>query len=276
MATSSVAVNVAGKRPLSPSSSELLQHASNTLEVTPLGAGQEVGRSCCLLKFQGKTVMFDSGIHPGYSGHVSLPFFDHVDLATVDLCLVTHFHLDHCASLPYLITKTTFKGRVFMTHATKAVYRLMLTDFLKVSGRGDDALYDEKDLVASLERIETVDFHQEREVAGVRFWCYVAGHVLGACMFMVDIAGTRVLYTGDYSREEDRHLQAAVEACVVLEKRFADDVEPKLRWAREHDEWAQGIVANATAHMQQFAQLQQERQIVSTLLWRYKQNVRVE
>ena len=209
MATSSVAVNVAGKRPLSPSSSELLQHASNTLEVTPLGAGQEVGRSCCLLKFQGKTVMFDSGIHPGYSGHVSLPFFDHVDLATVDLCLVTHFHLDHCASLPYLITKTTFKGRVFMTHATKAVYRLMLTDFLKVSGRGDDALYDEKDLVASLERIETVDFHQEREVAGVRFWCYVAGHVLGACMFMVDIAGTRVLYTGDYSREEDRHLQAA-------------------------------------------------------------------
>ena len=28
-------------------------------------------------------------------------------------------------------------------------------------------------------------------------------------MFMVDIAGVRVLYTGDYSREEDRHLQAA-------------------------------------------------------------------
>ncbi|KAL7119586.1 hypothetical protein ACP275_02G071600 [Erythranthe tilingii] len=28
-------------------------------------------------------------------------------------------------------------------------------------------------------------------------------------MFMVDIAGVRVLYTGDYSREEDRHLRAA-------------------------------------------------------------------
>ena len=28
-------------------------------------------------------------------------------------------------------------------------------------------------------------------------------------MFMVDIAGIRVLYTGDYSREEDRHLHAA-------------------------------------------------------------------
>ena len=44
---------------------------------------------------------------------------------------------------------------------------------------------------------------------GIRFWCYTAGHVLGAAMFMVDIAGVRVLYTGDYSREEDRHLRAA-------------------------------------------------------------------
>ncbi|RWW07038.1 hypothetical protein GW17_00029600 [Ensete ventricosum] len=30
-----------------------------------------------------------------------------------------------------------------------------------------------------------------------------------AAMFMVDIAGVRVLYTGDYSREKDRHLRAA-------------------------------------------------------------------
>ena len=28
-------------------------------------------------------------------------------------------------------------------------------------------------------------------------------------MFMVDIAGVRVIYTGDYSREEDRHLRPA-------------------------------------------------------------------
>lgn len=28
-------------------------------------------------------------------------------------------------------------------------------------------------------------------------------------MFMVEIAGMRVLYTGDYSRQPDRHLSAA-------------------------------------------------------------------
>lgn len=37
----------------------------------------------------------------------------------------------------------------------------------------------------------------------------MAGHVLGTAMFMVDIAGVQVLYTGDYSSKEGRHLQAA-------------------------------------------------------------------
>ena len=31
--------------------------------IEPLGSGQEVGRSCILLKFMGKTIMFDCGLH---------------------------------------------------------------------------------------------------------------------------------------------------------------------------------------------------------------------
>ena len=45
-----------------------------TLEFIPLGAGNEVGRSCCLLKFKGKTIMFDCGAHPGYRGVFFLMF----------------------------------------------------------------------------------------------------------------------------------------------------------------------------------------------------------
>lgn len=37
----------------------------DVVEIKPLGAGQEVGRSCILLKYRGKTVMFDCGLHPG-------------------------------------------------------------------------------------------------------------------------------------------------------------------------------------------------------------------
>ncbi|KAL6184086.1 hypothetical protein ACLB2K_045490 [Fragaria x ananassa] len=120
------------------------------------------------------------------------------------------FHLDHAASLPYFLEKTTFKGLVFMTYATKAIYKLLLTDYVKVSKVSvEDMLFDEQDINASMDKIEVIDFHQTVEVEGIRFWCYTAGHVLGAAMFMVDIAGVRVLYTGDYSREEDRHLRAA-------------------------------------------------------------------
>ncbi|PRQ37126.1 putative KH-domain/beta-lactamase-domain protein, archaea [Rosa chinensis] len=180
------------------------------LIVTPLGGGSEVGRSCVYMSYKGKNVLFDCGINPAFSGMAALPYFDEIDPSTIDVLLITHFHLDHAASLPYFLQKTTFKGRVFMTYATKAIYRLLLADYMKVSKVSvEDMLFDEKDITASTDKIEVIDFHQTVEVEGIRFWCYTAGHVLGAAMFMVDIAGVRVLYTGDYSREEDRHLHAA-------------------------------------------------------------------
>ena len=73
----------------------------------------------------------------------------------------------------------------------------------------EQMLYTEEDIEKSMDKIETLNFHQEMDVNGVRFWCYHAGHVLGAAMFMVEIAGVKVLYTGDFSRQEDRHLMAA-------------------------------------------------------------------
>ncbi|KAK6053670.1 RNA-metabolizing metallo-beta-lactamase, partial [Cooperia oncophora] len=153
-----------------------------------------------------------------------LPFVDFIDIEEIDLLLlsntiqllhyqITHFHLDHCGALPWLLEKTGFQGKCFMTHATKAIYRMLLGDYIKVAkyGGGSDRsmLYTDEDLERSMEKIEVIDFHEQKEVNGIRFWPYVAGHVLGACMFMIEIAGVRALYTGDFSRLEDRHLCAA-------------------------------------------------------------------
>ena len=33
------------------------------------------------------------------------------------------------------------------------------------------------------------NFHEEKEEGGIKFWAYTAGHVLGAAMFMIEIAG---------------------------------------------------------------------------------------
>ena len=86
------------------------QPMEDTLQITPLGGGKEVGRSCHLLEFRGRSVLLDCGIHPGRSGLDALPFLDTVDLSTVDLLLVSHFHIDHAAGVPYLTEKTGFKG----------------------------------------------------------------------------------------------------------------------------------------------------------------------
>lgn len=54
-----------------------------------LGAGQEVGRSCCVIEHRGKKIVCDAGLHPSYPGLGSLPFIDELDWSTVDAILVT-------------------------------------------------------------------------------------------------------------------------------------------------------------------------------------------
>lgn len=188
-----------------------IESETDILKITPLGAGNEVGRSCIMLEYKDKTVMMDCGLHPAYSGLGGLPFFDNIDPSEVDLILITHFHLDHAAALPYFTEKTSFKGRVFMTHPTKAIFKWLLSDYVKVSNvsTAEDVLYTEQDLLNCYDKIEVVDYHQQMDVEGIKFTPYNAGHVLGAAMFLIEIAGVRVLYTGDYSTEEDRHLMAA-------------------------------------------------------------------
>jgi integrator complex subunit 11 len=47
---------------------------------------------------------------------------------------------------------------------------------------------------------------------------YYAGHVLGACMFLIEYKGIKVLYTGDFNSNADRHLGAA----------WVDKIKPNL------------------------------------------------
>ena len=72
-----------------------------------LGGGNEVGRSCHIVQYKGKTVMvghpcptvwrtwtnssnqLDAGMHPAYDGLAALPYFDEFDLSTVDILLIS-------------------------------------------------------------------------------------------------------------------------------------------------------------------------------------------
>ena len=101
-----------------------------------------------------------------------------------------------------------------MTHPTKAIYKWLIQDSVRVSNTSSTSdqrvsLYTEADHIATLPQIETIDFYTTHTVSGVRFTPYPAGHVLGAAMFLINIAGLNIFFTGDYSREQDRHLVAA-------------------------------------------------------------------
>jgi len=198
--------------PLIGSRKRLQEIGGDIMEITPLGAGQEVGRSCVLMKFRGRQILFDCGIHPAFTGMASLPFFDHIpDMSQIDLCLVTHFHLDHSGAVPYLIGRTDFKGRIFMTHPTKPICKLLWQDFSRVSRiAAEENIYSRQDIDQAMSVIERSTFHETLTLpCGISFTAYRAGHVLGAAMYVVEIAGVRVLYTGDFSCEIDRHLPSA-------------------------------------------------------------------
>ncbi|KAG8836009.1 endoribonuclease ysh1 [Serendipita sp. 400] len=97
-----------------------------------------------------------------------------------------------------------------MTSATKAVYKFIMQDFLRMSSTSTEPLFSPLDFSLSFSSIVTVAAHQFIvPCPGVSFTPFHAGHVLGACMYLIDIAGLKVLYTGDYSREDDRHLVQA-------------------------------------------------------------------
>ncbi|KAI0484456.1 beta-lactamase-like protein [Xylariaceae sp. FL0804] len=186
---------------------------SDELMFLCLGGGNEVGRSCHIIQYKGKTVMLDAGQHPAYDGLAALPFYDDFDLSTVDVLLISHFHIDHAASLPYVLAKTNFRGRVFMTHPTKAIYKWLIQDSVRVGNTSSNPtsqpVYSEQDHLNTFPQIEAIDYHTTHTISSIRITPYPAGHVLGAAMFLIEIAGLNIFFTGDYSREQDRHLVSA-------------------------------------------------------------------
>lgn len=77
------------------------------IKVVPLGAGQDVGRSCLIVTLGGKNIMLDCGMHMGFNDGRRFPDFSYIDDGKpltdfLDCVIISHFHLDHCGALPYM------------------------------------------------------------------------------------------------------------------------------------------------------------------------------
>ena len=179
--------------------------SSNSIQLTVLGGGGEVGANCFQLTIDNQQVLLDSGTHPKKDGRGALPDFSLLHRAP-DVLLVTHGHQDHCGSIPYLMRR--FPG--IEAHATFPTVRIvdrMLHNSVSVMGllareRGisDYPLYEHEDVDYAMQRFEGHEFDAPFRLplsTPVEARFRRAGHVLGAASILIEAPGHTIYYTGD-------------------------------------------------------------------------------
>lgn len=217
------------------------------IKVTPLGAGQDVGRSCILLSMGGKNIMLDCGMHMGYNDERRFPDFSFIVpegpiTNHIDCVIISHFHLDHCGALPYMTEMVGYTGPIYMTHPTKAIAPILLEDMRKVAveRKGESNFFTTQMIKDCMKKVIAVTLHQSVMVdSELEIKAYYAGHVLGAAMFWIKVGSQSVVYTGDYNMTPDRHLGAAwIDKCkpdlLITESTYATTIRDSKR-CRERD-----------------------------------------
>uniref|UniRef100_A0A3Q4BIY8 Integrator complex subunit 11 n=1 Tax=Mola mola TaxID=94237 RepID=A0A3Q4BIY8_MOLML len=173
------------------------------IKVTPLGAGQDVGRSCILVSIGGKNIMLDCGMHMGYNDDRRFPDFSYVTqngrlTDFLDCVIISHFHLDHCGALPYMSEMVGYDGPIYMTHPTKAICPILLEDFRKITvdKKGETNFFTSQMIKDCMKKVVPLNLHQTVQVDDeLEIKAYYAGHVLGAAMVNIKVGSESVVYT---------------------------------------------------------------------------------
>ncbi|KAM8754544.1 integrator complex subunit 11 [Acanthopagrus schlegelii] len=217
------------------------------IKVTPLGAGQDVGRSCILVSIGGKNIMLDCGMHMGYNDDRRFPDFSYITqngrlTEFLDCVIISHFHLDHCGALPFMSEMVGYDGPIYMTHPTKAICPILLEDFRKITvdKKGETNFFTSQMIKDCMKKVVPLNLHQTVQVDDeLEIKAYYAGHVLGAAMVHIKVGSESVVYTGDYNMTPDRHLGAAwIDKCrpdiLISESTYATTIRDSKR-CRERD-----------------------------------------
>ncbi|MGA1864898.1 MAG: MBL fold metallo-hydrolase RNA specificity domain-containing protein [bacterium] len=188
-----------------------------------LGAAQNVTGSCYFLNAAGVRLLVDCGIYQerNLKERNWAPF--PVDPKSIDLVLLTHGHLDHCGLLPKLV-KEGFKGKIYCTHPTKDIARIVLLDSAKIQvedaafkkkrhemeGRSgpypEIPLYTDIDAQACFPLFSPVNYEMPVKIGnGLRISFHDAGHILGSSMIKIRVpAGNSedrsIIFSGDVGR----------------------------------------------------------------------------
>lgn len=172
------------------------------VEFTPQSAGGEKGK-----------ILIDCGIEQGndFSMEAMYGPFPY-DPSTIDAVVFTHAHLDHVGRAPKL-AKDGFRGKAFMTPATRDLAELILTDSINILAeeakhRHIAPLYGEEDVRQFFSLVETIEYHEEKEVApGLSAYLRNTGHILGSASVRIRAEdGTAMAFTGDIGNSPSPYL----------------------------------------------------------------------
>ena len=103
-----------------------------SVKVHFFGAAHTVTGSKFLVETPTLNILIDCGMFQGLKelrnrNWENLPF----DVATIDLVLLTHGHLDHTGYLPRLV-RQGFRGKILGTQPTLAITEIILKDSAKI------------------------------------------------------------------------------------------------------------------------------------------------
>ena len=118
-----------------------------------------------------------------------------------------------------------------MTHATKAIYKWLIQDTVRVGSITSSSesrqapLYTESDHLSTFPRIEALDFYQRMSISGIHVTALPAGHVLGAAMYVIEIAG---LKAGAVAAEVAEYSRGGVHVDdkVLMVVKVLEDLDP--------------------------------------------------
>ncbi|MFC2034435.1 MBL fold metallo-hydrolase, partial [Chloroflexota bacterium] len=194
-----------------------------------MGAARNVTGSRHLLEANNIRILVDCGLYQerDFRSRNWDPFLIPPD--TIDAVLLTHAHLDHCGLLPKLV-RDGFKGKVYCTHATAEITKIILLDSAHL--QEEDAefkkrrhkrekrkgpypeipLYTTEDAEATFPLFSPVDYGEIVHIGeGIDATFHEVGHVLGSSSIKVTVTqeGERrsVVFSGDVGRWDKPILQ---------------------------------------------------------------------
>ena len=189
-----------------------------TVNITFLGGAGTVTGSKYLVEHDGRRLFVDCGLFQGYK-QLRLRNWNDLSIKATDIdaVLLTHAHLDHSGYLP-LLYRQGFRGHIHATPATCDLCAILLPDsghiqeedaaFVNRHGFTKHSpampLYGKHDALLSLQLLkperETISFSP---IPGWKATFTTAGHILGAASVLLEVAGRRILFSGDLGRPDD-------------------------------------------------------------------------